>query len=542
MTEAAPFTTAYAPNGMVCAVDRLAAEAGVAMLREGGSAADAAVAASAVLAVTTQHMCGMGGDLFALVSTPGDPTPACLNASGRAGSGADADRLRAEGHTTMPFRDHPASVPVPGCVDGWVALHERYGRLPLSDVLEPACRYAATGFPASPTLAAAVGLVAHLAGAGDYTNRGRLRPGAKVRRPMVAHTQAAIGKGGRSPFYEGPFGEGLIDLGTGEDTGEDTAEYTTEDLTTPLADWVDPLGLAVDQWGRTLWTVPPNSQGYLTLASAWMAAGLDLPDDPGDPRWAHLLVEATRLAAFDRMDVLHEHADGAALLDPARLTPRRDAIHPDRAATDLADAPFNEGGTIFLCAVDDNRMGVSLIQSNAAGWGSHLIEPTTRIFLQNRGIGFSLQPGHPAEYGPRRRPPHTLSPALVTHPNGALDMVIGSMGGDGQPHFLLQLLARLLAPNSANPDPADAIAAARFLLVTEGSGFDCWLNRGDVRVRLEGHAPAAWAGGLTDRGHAVDVAPSWGHEFGHAHVIRVAGDRLEGASDPRALSGSSACW
>ncbi|HZQ28453.1 MAG TPA: gamma-glutamyltransferase [Acidimicrobiales bacterium] len=527
---AAPFITAYAPNGMVCAVDRLAAEAGVAMLREGGSAVDAAVAASAVLAVTTQHMCGMGGDLFALVSTPSDPTPACLNASGRAGSGADADRLRAEGHTTMPFRDHPASVPVPGCVDGWVALHERYGRLPLSDVLEPACRYAAIGFPTSPTLAAAVGQIAHLSGAGDYTNRGRLRPGAKVRRPVVALTLAAIGKGGRSAFYEGPFGEGLIGLGDGE--------YTDEDLTTPLADWVDPL--RIDAWGRTLWTVPPNSQGYLTLASAWIAAGLDLPDDPDDPLWAHLLVEATRLAAFDRVDVLHEHADGAALLSPDRLGPRREAIEPDRARTDLAGSPFNQGGTIYLCAVDDNRMGVSLIQSNAAGWGSHLVEPTTRIFLQNRGIGFSLQPGHPAEYGPGRRPPHTLSPALVTHPGGELDMVIGSMGGDGQPHFLLQLLARLLA--SRNPDPADAIAAARFLLVTEGSGFDCWLDRGDVRVLLEGHAPTTWATGLADRGHAVDQAPSWGHEFGHAHVIRVNGDHLEGASDPRALSGGSAGW
>src|SRR5688572_13044038 len=136
----APFVTRYAPNGMVCAVDHLAAGAGVAMLRAGGSAADAAVAASAVLAVTTQHMCGMGGDLFALVHT-GDGPPYALNASGRAGSGADPDRLRAEGNTTMPFLGDIRSVPVPGCVDGWVALHGNFGRLPLAQVLEPARRY-----------------------------------------------------------------------------------------------------------------------------------------------------------------------------------------------------------------------------------------------------------------------------------------------------------------------------------------------------------------------------------------------------------------
>jgi gamma-glutamyltranspeptidase/glutathione hydrolase len=513
---------------MVCAVDHLAAEAGVAMLREGGSAADAAVAASAVLAVTTQHMAGMGGDLFALVSTPGQALPAALNASGRAGSGADPDRLRAQGHTAMPMRGDAASVPVPGCVDGWVALHERFGRIPLRDVLEPAVRYAADGFPASPTLAQAVGEVAKLPGAGDYVSRGRLRPGDRVRRPVVALTLTAIGKGGRAAFYEGPFGEGLLALGDGE--------YTDADLRQPLADWVDPI--STDVWDRTLWSIPPNSQGYLTLASAWIAAGLELPDDPTDPQWPHLLIEASRMAAFDRIDVLHEGADGNALVHPDRLAPRRHAIDPARAA-DLPGT-FAGGGTIYLCAVDDDRMGVSLIQSNAGGWGSHLIEPTTRIFLQNRGIGFSLEPGHPAEYGPGRRPPHTLAPALVTHPDNRLDMVIGSLGGDGQPQFVLQLLARLLA--SRDRDPADAIAAARFFLTTEGSGFDTWQGRGQVRVRLEGHAPPSWADGLAARGHTVDTAPSWGHEFGHAHVIRVTNDHVEGASDPRALAGTSAGW
>src|SRR3954469_3719831 len=156
----APFTSRFAPSGMVCAVDHLAAQAGLAMLRAGGSAADAAVATSAVLAVTTQHMCGMGGDLFALVHQPGAAEPAVLNASGRAGSGADPDRLRADGHAFMPPSGDIRTVPVPGCVDGWLALHERFGRLPLADVLAPARTYAADGFAASPFLAWTASMVA----------------------------------------------------------------------------------------------------------------------------------------------------------------------------------------------------------------------------------------------------------------------------------------------------------------------------------------------------------------------------------------------
>jgi gamma-glutamyltranspeptidase/glutathione hydrolase len=187
---------------------------------------------------------------------------------------------------------------------------------------------------------------------------------------------------------------------------------------------------------------------------------------------------------------------------------------------------------------------VSLIQSNAGGWGSHLIEPRTRIFLQNRGIGFSLQPGHPAEYGPGRRPPHTLSPALVTGADGSLDMVIGTMGGDGQPQTLLQLLARLL-PGGA--DPADAIAAGRWTLTSASGagGFDTWTERGRVSVQVEGHAPSAWDDGLRARGHTVARVGAWSHGFGHAHVIRAAGGAgwagagWAGASDPRALTGAA---
>ena len=514
---------------MVSSVDHLASGAGVAVIRAGGSAADAAIATSAVLAVTTQHMCGMGGDLFALVHQPGDEAPAVLNASGRAGSGADPDRLRAEGHARMPRRDDIRCVPVPGCVDGWLALHERFGRLPLVDVLAPARAYAADGFPCSTTLAfsARRSAIESIPEAVEFLVDGRSpHPGELIRRPGVARALDAIVEHGRHGWYEGEFGEGLLALGAGE--------YAEDDLRQPLADWVD--GLSIEAWGRRLWTIPPNSQGYLTLAGSWIASGLDdLPTDAGDGLFAHYLVESARVAAFDREAVLHEHADGAALLDESRLAPRRAAIGAD-AALDLPGR-FDDGGTIYLCAVDGDGMGVSLIQSNYAGFGSMLVVPGVRVFLQNRGAGFSLIEGHPAEYGPGRRPPHTLSPALVTSPDGRdLDCVIGSMGGDTQPQILLQLLARRY---HCGEDVGDVIAAPRFALASEEStSMDIWADRGRVVVTLEDTAPASWFEGLQRRGHEVVSRPAWGGDYGHAHLIAaLAGGGLAGAADPRSLGG-----
>jgi gamma-glutamyltranspeptidase/glutathione hydrolase len=523
--RSAAFPTRYAPNGMVCAVDHLAAGAGVAALRAGGSAADAAVAASAVLAVTTQHMCGLGGDLFALVHRPGAAAPEAVNASGRAGSGADPDRLRAEGRSGVPPTGDIRAVPVPGCVDGWLLLHQRHGRLPLADVLAAARDYAASGFPASPTLAAAAGSVAGLPGAGDYA--ACTGPGSVLRRPGVARTLDAIGRGGRAGFYQGEFGAGLLTLGGGE--------YSPDDLARPHADLVPALGL--DLWGHRVWTVPPNSQGYLALAGGWLAERLPLPPDADDPLWAHLSVEAARWAGFDRPEVLSEDADGEALLAERRLEPRLAAIRADRAAD--VPGPAGPGDTIYLCAVDRDRTAVSLIQSNAGGFGAMIVEPATGIFLQNRGQGFNLRPGHPAEYRPGRRPPHTLAPLLVTRAGGALHAVLGTMGGDAQPQVLLQLLARLLR---GGEDPAGAVAAPRWVLADPhgGGGFATWSAGGRVRVQLEATAPAGWADGLAARGHRVDRAAPGGHSFGHAHVIVNRDDHLAGASDPRSLAGAAA--
>jgi gamma-glutamyltranspeptidase/glutathione hydrolase len=509
---------------MVAAVNHLAAEAGVAMLRAGGSAIDAAIAANAVLTVTDQHMCGLGGDLFIIVAT-GDGKPVVLNASGRAGSGASAEQLRDEGHTVMPFRDDIRSVPIPGCVDGWVTAHSRFGRLPLGDVLAPAIDYARNGFAPSFTGAMTRGFMGSLPGGDDYAT-----PGQTMRRPFVADALDAIASDGRDAFYCGAFGDGLLELGAGL--------YSKEDLAQSQAEWVDPV--SVDAFGHRIWAAPPNSQAYLALAGAWIADGLDLPDDPADPVWAHLLVEAARQAAFDRLDVLSDAADGAALVAAERLASRRAAIDPTRAAT-LGDA-YAGGGTMCLSVVDDDRMGVTLIQSNASGWGSNLVEPNTRIFLQNRGTGFSLVPGHPAEFAPGRKPPHTLSPLMVTNPDGSLRMSLATMGGDSQPQVLLQLLARTLR----HGEPAGrAVSAGRFVLASQdipSTGFDTWNNRGRVKVRVEANAPAEWITGLEERGHVVDPSPAFDNGFGHAHIVEVQGDLLVGGADPRSRSGGVAAY
>jgi gamma-glutamyltranspeptidase/glutathione hydrolase len=518
-----PFTpTVHAPSGLVCSADHLASSAGSLMLQRGGSAVDAAIAANAVLAVADPHLCGMGGDLYALVHDQTGP-PTALDAAGRAGAGADPERLRAEGHTVMPFRGDIRTVTVPGCVDGWCVLHERYGRLDLAEVLAPAIAYADDGFPASLLLAFVAPMVADVPGVDEAFTR-PVADGQRLRRPGTAEALRAVVAHGRDGFYGGAFGEGLLALGGGE--------YEASDLE-PAARWVEPLGLRA--WGHDLWTMPPSSQGYLILAGAGVLDPLDLPD-PDEATWPHLLAEAARLTGADRYEVLSDRADGAALVAADRLGPVRDRLDPDARAAAVSP-PVRNGDTTVVTAVDGRGQGVTLIQSNASDFGAHLVEPTTGTFLHNRGIGFRLEAGSPAEFGPGRQPPHTLSPALVTDPDGGLRAVVGTMGGDSQPQVVLQVLARLLVAEQA---AGEVISAPRAVLAgsTSVHSFDLWA--GPDQLVVEDHSPADWAEGLRARGHEVLVRNGFGAGFGHAHLIEVTSDGLQGAADPRAVIGSAA--
>jgi gamma-glutamyltranspeptidase/glutathione hydrolase len=535
-------------RGMVNAADHLAATAGIGLLQQGGSAADAAVGAAAVMAVTSPHMCGMGGDVLAMVFPPGGE-PVALSAIGRAGSGVDADRLRAEGHRVMPLRRDLRTVPIPGAVDGWLALQARWGRLPLGAVFAPAIELAEEGFVASLMLTLASHLVHDVAGAQELCPHGPLRLEEQVRLPSLARTLRAIVREGREGFYQGEFGHVLTEAGGGI--------FTAEDFAPSLAQWDQPVRLRV--WAHDLWTVPPPSQGYLTLASSWIAEQLGIGTDPSDPLWAHLVVEASRAAGHDRPAVLYDGADGPGLLDGHRLARAAARIDPERAAP--SDVPpgtgavpageaaiprLGEGDTTHLCAIDADGLGISLTQSNALDFGSHVVAGSTGIFLHNRGVGFSLVPGHPAELGPGRRPPHTLSPLLATTPGGALTHLVGAMGGDAQPQIILQVLARMLP---GGQDPATALAGARLSLDAPAAGpFRLWWGD-DLQVAVEAHAPAGWIDDLRRRGHRVQTIGAFDPTVvGCSQVISVVRDgdgggggrHFVGAADPRSPCGGTA--
>ena len=535
---------------MVAAADQLAASAGIGMLAQGGSAADAAVATGAAMAVVGPHLCGLGGDMLAMVAPPGSP-PEALVSAGRAGAGSDAGRLRGEGTATMPLRGDIRSVPVPGAVDGWLALHERYGRLPLPAVLAPAVELAEEGFAASLLLALASHLVHALPGAGELCPEGPLAVGQTVRLPGIARTLRAIAHHGRDGFYLGEFGRGLQELGGGH--------FAPADFATSAAAWSTPLRATA--WDHDLWTVPPPSQGYLTLAGAVVAQEAGLGADPDDPQWAHLLVETWRAVGHDRPAVLFDGADGDALLHPERLAAAAARVHsaamapPDvgpgstsgnkngGGGVPAAGVPrLGDGDTTHLCVQDAEGLGVSLTQSNALDFGSHLVEPATGVFLHNRGVGFSLVPGHPAEMAPGRRPPHTLSPMLVTTTDGALTHLVGAMGGDAQPQIIVQLLARLLL---SGHDPARAVTASRLTLDAPSAGpFRLWWGE-DLTVLVEANAPPSWREELTRHGHRVRAISAFDPvAVGCAQIIETqrddVGERtLVGGSDPRSPSGAA---
>ena len=521
-------------SGAVAAADQRAADIGAAILRAGGNAADAAIATNAAMAVVAPHLCGMGGDLFALVHEPGMQAPTCVFAAGRAGSGADAaaEALRAEGLTAMPLFDDLRSVTVPAAVDGWLLLHREHGSLPLGDLLEPAARLAADGFAVSPLMAPSAPRMAERRGGGDFA--GITAAGDTMRRPGVARTLRSIVDQGRDGFYGGEFGGGLLALGREHaDAYGGPPLYAPEDLARPLAELVDPLRVRVRD--HDVWSTPAPTQGYLLLLGLAVleAASGDLPD-PGDPAWPHLLAEAARVAAYDRVAQLHDGADVARLLEPDEVGVRAAMVGP-QARLDLPGAA-RDGDTTYLCTVDAEGRGVSLIQSNALGYGSLLFEPATGINLHNRGIGFSLVEGHPAELRPGARPPHTLTPALVTRADGSLRAVTGTMGGDAQPQIMLQLISRMLA----DEDAGDAMAAPRFRFGVEGSGFDTWIDPHGVRLELEDGHPDAWRGGLQALGHPIAEA-EFGGGFGHAATIEIGADGSRtAAADPRAVVGGVA--
>ena len=492
------------------------------LLVSGGDAIDAAIGANAVLSVVAPETCGIGGDLFALIHSPGDQRPTALNSSGRAGSNVDAQSLREAGHDQMPTM-HRSTVTVPGCVDGWHELAAHGGRLSWDRRLAPAIDYARRGFPASSELCRALGR--RTSEIGDQPISRYLlpggrppKPGDQVVRPDQAETLELVSTGDRDNFYLGKPGRDIASAVGGL--------ITEEDLATKQAEWVEPLGL--DVFGHRAWTVPPNSQGYLTLAAAAVLERIGAEVDPDSPLGWHLQIESYRSQVADRGEVLADPRYSQFPAD-ALLSPERLAVTIDRTRRrDFGSTRVGPGGTAYFCVIDGDGMGVSITQSNFMGLGTSIGAGESGFFLHNRGAGFDLRPGSPNELAPGKRPLHTLAPTLWTSGSNLLAL-LGTRGGDHQPQLLLQMAVRLFL---SRHDVATAQAHPRWIIED--------LADPQSAVRVEESTSEDVIRGLQERGHRVEIAEGLQSGWGPVGAIKVSPEgSIDAAADPRVGTASA---
>ena len=552
----APTPLARGSSGAVVAPHHLATAAGLGVLRDGGSAVDAAIATNAVLAVVMGEACGLGGDAFWLVWDEAASTQAALNGSGRAPASADPASLRARGLARLPGRG-PLTITVPGAVRSWSDAHARWGRLPMAALLAPATELAQDGFPADELFTRAVEASARVFDAelgplargfhAVYRPAGRpWRLGERVRLPALATTLRRLATAGLADFYAGEIGgrqvAGLAAAGSG---------CTPADLATHESTWEIPL--ALDYRGVTATTHPPNSSGVIGLEVLSILRCLPAPTPaqyaPGemgatsgaDVRWVHAGIEATKLALADRDAFLTDPAFVPVpvdrLLDPGYGAKLAAAIDPGRAAMPATATNPPGGGTIYLAVVDGDGNAVSLIESNYAGFGSGIVDPATGIAYQNRGSYFSLDPTHPNVLAPGKRTLHTLVPGMLFR-DGRPWVVHGSMGGDGQPAIFAQVVSALV---DGRVDVATAVAAPRWHAASP------WHFAPPDTVVIEPRFRAGLLDALAAMGHRLDVRAPFDGGLGHAHAIELVeggpahGGTLAAATDPRSL-GLPAAW
>ncbi len=511
-------STVYAPRFAAATSQPLATTAALGVLEEGGNAVDAAVTAAAVLNVVEPYMTGIGGDLFALVWSASKGRLVGLDASGRAGSRADAGPLRAEGHGAVPPRDARA-VTVPGALAGWAALLDRLGTYSLAEALAPAIRLARDGFPVTPIIARDWASVADViradSGAAEtfLTDGEPPRVGDWFTLTDLGETFAELAREGEGALYGGNLGrrlvEGLTRLG---------GTVTLEDMASHEVRWVE--SLSMDYGGVTLHELPPSGQGIAALQMLGILGHVDgAAWTHNSVAYLHTLVEAKKLAYADLAahvaDPDHMEASPNALLEPDYLAQRASEIDPNAALARADPGPAATASeTVYLTVADAMGNMVSLINSVYQFFGSGLVVPGTGFALQNRGAGFTLEEGHPNELAPRKRPLHTIIPGFVTR-NGAPWMSFGVMGGPMQPQGHVQVLLNMLR---FGMDPQEALDAPRFRHID------------GLRLAVE-DLPAHVAAGLERRGHEL-VSPE-GFAFGGAQAIVRLERGWAAASDPR---------
>jgi gamma-glutamyltranspeptidase len=533
--------TTHAPHGMVATPHYLASAAGLSILQREGSAVDAAIAANAVLCVVYPHMAGLGGDGFWLIAEPGTGRVHGLNASGPAAQLATLDYYRPRSkNNEIPARGPLSILTVPGAIDGWRLAHERFGRLPWSELFGAAIGYAQNGMAVSRSLADWLAqdesLLATYASTAAVFLPGGVLPceGRRLVQGELAQSLQQIARdGARAGFYEGSVAERICGALQGQGS-----PLRADDFAAFQAEWVEPISGSYR--GYDAYQLPPNTQGFTALQILNLIEGYDVAAwGDGTADYYHHMAEAVKIAFADREEWLTDprfvEIPVQRFIDKAYANERRSLIDPERARN-IAEVPAGipydqpherrapEGDTCYFCAADRDGMVVSLIQSIYHDFGSAVIGGDTGIIMQNRGAFFALDEKHPNHLQPGKRTFHTLVPALLAR-EGQPYLAYGSMGGEGQPQAQAALVTRIV---DFGYDVQQAIEAPRWLMGRT------W-GTPSRNLSLEGRIGDEVVRELKRRGQPVQMVTDWNDNMGHAHAIRVNREQgfLEGGADPR---------
>ena len=522
-----------AQNGMVCSSHPLCTQVGVDILKKGGSAVDAAIAVNACLGLMEPTGCGIGGDLFAIVWDAKTQKLYGLNASGRSPKSLTLAHFKALGMEKVPTNG-PLSVSVPGCVDGWYELHDKFGRLPMKEILQPTIDYAFSGFPLTEVITATflqgLGTLSHYPNVKEtYAPHGEAwKKGDIFSNPMLGKTLQLIAEKGRDEFYKGSIAQI-----TGDYMKSQGGFLSYEDFASHTSDWVDPV--TTNYRGYDVWELPPNGQGIAALQMLNILEHYDLSSFGfGSPEHIHYFVEAKKLAFEDRAkyyaDPAFAHIPVQTLISKGYGAQRQQLINDRRAATGVqAGVIANTNNTIYLTVADGEGNMVSFIQSNFNALGSGMVPPGLGFMLHNRGELFSLQEGDANAFAPGKRPFHTIIPAFITK-EGKPYFSFGVMGGDFQPLGHVQIIMNII---DFGMNPQEAGDAPRINHLGSTSPWGDAQERDGGSVVLENGFSPETVRKLLDMGHKVTYG--FGGTYGGYQGILYDVQRRVyfGASDSR---------
>ncbi len=493
-----------AQNGMAATSHPLATQVAIDILKQGGSAVDAAIAANASLGLMEPTGCGIGGDLFAIIWDAESRQLHGLNASGRSPKSLTIDYFLENGYVLIPQRG-PLSVSVPGTVDGWFEMHEKFGKIDMEDILRPAIEYARKGFPVTELIAYYLERSAPILSGfpnfeETYMPEGRMPgKGELFRNPYLANTYETIGREGRDAFYQGEIARTIVSY-----INENGGFLSYDDMASHASEWVEPV--SANYRGYDVWQLPPNGQGIAVLQILNILENYDIASKgPYSPEYIHLFVEAKKLAYEDRA---HYYADMDFSPVPVReliskeyARDRRQLIDPSRAARHYDPGIPESPNTIYLTVADEDGNMVSLIQSNYRGMGSGMTPPGLGFVLQNRGEGFTLEPGRFNTYEPGKRPFHTIIPGFITK-DGEPYMSFGVMGGGMQPQGHVQIVVNMIDFGMNLQEAGDA-PRIHHRGSSEPTGQQ--MKNGGI-VNLESGFPYETIRALMEKGHTIQWA------------------------------------